>query len=234
MDELVSCILPTGNRNRFFAQALRCFTAQTYPHRELIVIDDGEVPVRRLCQGIPNVRYIRLDRHTLLGTKLNIGIENASGSMIQKLDDDDYYAPAFLETAVARMRRNRRTDSIVGWECFLLLLAGSSQLYFSGHGWLAGGTLSFRRSVWEKAPFRDVPKNEDFHFLEDHGGPRLRVRLPEQYVLVRHGANTWKTFWNRVRVDSYVRSLEPYGKAIGDVVADDASARFYARLRQWR
>ena len=70
MDELVSCVLATGNRNRFFPQALRCFASQTYCHRELIVVDDGEQPVRNLCRGVAGVKYVRLDRRASTGAKL--------------------------------------------------------------------------------------------------------------------------------------------------------------------
>jgi hypothetical protein len=38
---LVSVVLTTRDRPRFLSIALRCYAAQTYPHRELIVVDDG-------------------------------------------------------------------------------------------------------------------------------------------------------------------------------------------------
>jgi glycosyltransferase involved in cell wall biosynthesis len=231
MSELISCILATGNRERFVRQALRCFSAQTYPHRELIVVDDGETPVAPLCRSTPGVRYIRLDRRTPTGTKLNLGIEAASGSILQKVDDDDYYAPGFLATAVGRVQASRSARAIAAWDCFLILLATGARpaLYFSGYRWMAGGTLCFRRAVWQSAPFRDVAKDEDAYFLEDHTGPRLRVRAPEEYVLVRHGKNTWKRFGNGGQVDSGVRELERYPKSIAEVTGEEA-ARFYAGL----
>lgn len=231
MEELVSCVLVTGNRNRFFPQALRSFSAQTYPHRELIVVDDGEIPVEGLCTGVEGVKYVRLDRRTPTGSKLNVGMELAAGTILQKIDDDDYYAPGFLATAAARVARSRLRRSIAGWDSFLILLASGGQrgLYFSGHGWLAGGTLCFRRQVWEAAPFRKIPANVDYYFLEDHPGPRLRVHAPEQYILVRHGQNTWRRFGNGTDVDDFFSSREPYDKDLSEVVAGEA-ARFYAGL----
>jgi O-antigen biosynthesis protein len=231
MSETVSCIMVTGRRNRFIPQALRCFGAQTYQHRELVVVDDGEEPAGRHCEGVSGVKYIRLDRRTPTGRKLNIGIENASGSILQKWDDDDYYAPEFLKTSVARIQESASPRRIAAWDSFLILLAGSTRLYWSGPGWRAGGTICFRRQVWEQAPFRGVAKDEDAFFLEDHAGRPLRIHAPELYVLVRHGANTWDRFRNGAEVDSYVRSLKTTGKHIRDVVADRASARFYERLK---
>jgi glycosyltransferase involved in cell wall biosynthesis len=38
---LASCIMPTYNRRHFVPNALRYFCRQDYPHKELIIVDDG-------------------------------------------------------------------------------------------------------------------------------------------------------------------------------------------------
>jgi hypothetical protein len=58
----------------------------------------------------------------------------------------------------------------------------------------------------------------------------VRIRAPEQYVLVRHGKNTWRRFRNGAGVEGFVRTLERYPKPIADVTGEEA-ARFYASLR---
>jgi hypothetical protein len=177
---------------------------------------------------------VRVDRRTATGTKLNLGIELATGTILQKIDDDDYYAPAFLKTAVGQLQRSRSHATIAAWDCFLILLANSArpQLYFSGHGWLAGGTLCFPRRVWDAAPFRKVTRDEDAHFLEDHPGPRLHICAPEQYVLVRHGQNTWIRFRNGAGVDRFVQTLDAYPKQIAEI-AGESAARFYSRVARF-
>lgn len=228
--ELVSCIVATGNRNAFFPQMLRCYLAQTYSNRELVVVDDGDEPVGPLCAGLGGVKYIRLDRNTPTGTKLNIGIDCSTGSILQKLDDDDYYGAAFLANSAGRLQAGCPENAILAWSCFLVLLAGDPSLRFSGYGWQAGGTLCFRRSVWRSTPFRDVPIDEDKYFLEDHRGPRVRVRKREQYILVRHGGNTWRKFSWGLAADEYFHTMPRHGRAIGELV-DDQAARFYASLQ---
>src|SRR5436305_443193 len=121
MPELVSCVMATKDRPEFFRVALACFLRQTYTDSELIVVDDGEPAVEALCAGIGRVRYLRLAQPTLLGTKLNLGIAAARGQIIQKLDDDDYYHPDFLRTAVARLPTQDRAHCLVAWDCFLIL-----------------------------------------------------------------------------------------------------------------
>jgi glycosyltransferase involved in cell wall biosynthesis len=230
-DDLVSCLMPTRDRPHFVSQALRYFARQTYIRSELLVIDDGEQSVERLCAGLPRVRYLRLDRPTLTGTKMNLAIEQACGSVLQKLDDDDYYHPEFLQRAIAALPRSleeqRRT--VVAWDCFLVLFAGETRLRFSGHGWNAGGTLCFSRELWAGRPFRDVRTGYDSWFLADHQPAIIRVCAPEHYIHVRHGGNTWTRMHDATSADEYLCLLPAHEKSLETVVGPD-NLPFYAGL----
>ncbi len=225
----VSCIMATRDRREFIPEALRCFARQTYQDSELIVVDDGRKSVGDLCQGIPRVRYIQLHRSATTGTKLNIGIQRARGDILQKIDDDDYYHPDFLKLAVARLPLRPSVRTLVAWDCFLVLLAGEMHLRHSGHGWEAGGTFCFHRKLWELKPFRDVAKDEDYWFLNDHRPSIRRVCAAEHYMLVRHGRNTWQLISGEA-VDSYFRSLPPHSKELEAVVPAEDLA-FYRSLQ---
>ena len=223
---LVSCILATRNRPGFFRQALRCYLRQAYRPSELVVVDDGERTVEDLCIGQPGVRYIRLSKYTVLGAKLNLGIEQCGGSILQKMDDDDYYHPAFLERAVAHLAA---VDTVVAWDCFLVLLAGDGCLRHSGHSWAAGATLCFYRELWQHKPFRDVPSRVDRWFLADTGHSIRRVCEPELFVVVRHGGNTWTAVNSEYSVDDYLRKRPPYPKPLRDMI-EPADWGFYEAL----
>jgi glycosyltransferase involved in cell wall biosynthesis len=232
--ELVSCILATRKRPQFMAQALRCFEDQTYRAKELIVVDDGEPSVRDLCMNRPRVRYIGLPKPTLLGTKLNIGIASASGNILQKFDDDDYYHPKFLETAMSHFPVRNGKSAIVAWDCFLALNAGDPCVRFSGHGWFVGATLCFSRQLWERRPFRDLPCSVDSRFVKDHrrSARLVRVCAPGYFVVVRHGRNTWKWFSNGQKVESYFRErMEAVPQPIEKIVSR-RHCDFYKSLAQ--
>jgi glycosyltransferase involved in cell wall biosynthesis len=223
---LVSCILATRNRPEFARQAIRCFLRQTWYPSELIVVDDGEQAVEDLCQGLRSIRYVRLPQVTELGTKLNIGIERAHGDIIQKLDDDDYYHPLFLECAAAHLDE---IDTLVAWDCFLVLMTGERHLRHSGHGWAAGGTLCFHRDLWRRTAFRPVPRGVDRWFLTDTGARVRRVCEPELYLLVRHGANTWMKAPDARPVDDYFRQRPVYPKPLESVI-EPIDRAFYDAL----
>jgi glycosyltransferase involved in cell wall biosynthesis len=227
MEKLVSCVLCTGNRPGFFRQALRCFLRQTWEDSELVVVDDGEMPVEDLCRGLFRVRYIRVAQPTCLGAKLNVGIRHARAEFIQKLDDDDYYHPEFLERGMRTLRQTRIESSIAAWDCFYVLLAGDDRVRHSGHGWAAGGTLLFHRALWQKSPFRELHQAVDAAFLEDHPGTVRRVCAPHMYLVVRHGRNTWKTLRGS-GVDSYFRR-QPAQRQLSDVV-EPLDCWFYSSL----
>jgi len=204
--------MPTGRRRAFASQSLDAFKRRTFRDAELIVVDDGEDPVSDLCAGDPAIRYVRLNHRTPTGLKLNIGIEHARGEIIQKTDDDDWYGPAFIETAVTRLQAPHlaRDAAIVAWDCFLVLLVGDGVVRFSGHGWTTGGTLCFDRKLWLACPFREVWGGVDGHFLRDHPVQIERVCAPETYMVVRHGCNTWTMMDLGETTDHYLGACPVY------------------------
>src|SRR3954469_457084 len=217
MAPLVSCILATRDRPEFCVQALRCYDAQDYRRREIVVVDDGVTPVETLCTGIPNLVYIRSREPVPTGEKLNIGIAASRGDVLQKIDDDDFYGPQFLSTAARHLAANRADDALVAWCCFAVLIVGEPMLYFSGHGWHAGGTLCFRRSLWNRCGFRAVFASEDSWFIRDHRPSITRVCAPDQYLVVRHGRNTWQRIRGYDSAEQYFQR-QTFPKSLGDVV----------------
>jgi glycosyltransferase involved in cell wall biosynthesis len=225
---LVSCILATRNRPLFARQAIRCFLRQTYVNAELLVVDDSDESLADLCSGLLQVRHVRLDRTMTVGEKLNIGAELAQGDIIQKLDDDDFYRPEFLQRSVHELLASKNDRTVVAWDCFLVLLLADGSLRFSGHGWSAGGTFCFHKALWRATPFRDVPRAVDRLFLKD-ARPALRtVCAQDLYILVRHGANTWRML-GRTPVDEYFRGLRLWHQRLEDLI-EPIDRPFYASL----
>ncbi len=233
---LLSCVMATRRRLRFLPLALRCFLRRTYANAELLVVDDGDRPAGALCRDLPGVRYLRLTQPTPTGVKLNLGIEAARGRIIQKLDDDDFYAPHFLATSVAHLPRRDLRTTVVTRCCFLILLRDSPVLRHSGHGWKPGGALCFHRALWERRPFRELEKSEDSVFLRDHDPRVVRICDAErQYIVVRHGRNTWKAIRTEgvtQLVDDYFHRLPAYDQPLSRVVRR-SDFRFYRSLFRW-
>jgi glycosyltransferase involved in cell wall biosynthesis len=194
---LVSIILPTRDRPRLLATTLECYRLQTYPHRELIVLDDGEEhPVGPAAIEALGGRLIRVEAGTTLGAKLNRGAGEARGSFCQKMDDDDWYAPAFLETMVSAVLTNQREvcrPTLAFLKPFLFFDLAHWEIRQSGPSDASGATFFFSREDWQERPFRGVRGDEDLWFFLDQlrlGTTLLPVDAPQTYLAVRHRAAT--------------------------------------------
>jgi len=94
---LVSVVIPCYNHGHYLGAAIESVLAQSYPHREIIVVDDGSTDsTAEVCGKYEGVRYIRSDR---VGPSVarNIGVAVSRGSFVNFLDADDVLYPNALE-----------------------------------------------------------------------------------------------------------------------------------------
>jgi O-antigen biosynthesis protein len=198
---LVSCIMPTRDRPDFALQAVEYFLRQTYPERELVVVDDAaEGLVDRLPRD-PRIRYVRSPREESLGAKRNRACELARGSLVAHWDDDDWYAPARLAAQAEPILEGRAdVSALVGtrfvdlerWQAWSCTPELHRRLFVAD---VNGGTLVYERRVWEHlSRFPDDSLAEDAVFLNRalRRGARL-ASLPsaELFLYVRHAGNSW-------------------------------------------
>jgi glycosyltransferase involved in cell wall biosynthesis len=199
---LASCVMPTYGRRAFIPLALECFRRQTYPNRELIVIDDGLDAVGDLFKDERSVRYLHIGKRVSIGAKRNIGCANACGEIVVLWDDDDWYDPRRVERQVTPILRGEA--DITGLENRLVLQLPEKkwwtvnpQLHRSMFVEnVPGGTVAFRRSIWSGGiHFPEISLAEDAAFVQaarQRGSRLLRLDVDTLFVYVRHGANTWR------------------------------------------
>lgn len=102
---LVSVVIPTYNRTRQTIAAIESVLAQTYPHFEVIVVDDGSTDGSgEIVEQFVNQKTNDRDRILFLSQRnlgasvaRNTGIAKAQGEYIAFLDSDDVWAPEKLE-----------------------------------------------------------------------------------------------------------------------------------------
>ncbi len=113
---LVSVIIPTCNgRARFVDQALASVAAQTFRDFELIIVDDASTDgtlesiqdmMPQIMAASPDTPIIYAQRAINGGPSAarNDGAERASGEFLAFLDQDDLWAPTFLEETSQRLQ----------------------------------------------------------------------------------------------------------------------------------
>lgn len=97
---LVSIIVPTYNRAGYVVEALRSAKAQTYPLKQIIVVDDGssDDTARRVAEVGGVDYYYQQNRGQ--GAARNYGLRLAEGEYIASLDSDDLWDEDFLTRSV--------------------------------------------------------------------------------------------------------------------------------------
>ena len=100
---LVSVVIPCFNHARFLADALDSVRAQTWPHVEAIVVDDGSTDdPAGIANRYPDVRFIQQANRGLSEAR-NVGWRASKGTIIIFLDADDVLAPGAAAAAVAQL-----------------------------------------------------------------------------------------------------------------------------------
>lgn len=100
----ISVVCPTFGREEHGPRVYEIFTAQTYADRELIVLDDSPSPSPFFLRlDDPRVRYHHTSQRTTVGAKRNWLAQEATGKILAHFDDDDYYAPTYLDRMVTAL-----------------------------------------------------------------------------------------------------------------------------------
>ena len=103
---IVSAIIPTYNRAHLVTEAIDSVLAQTYPHIEVIVVDDGSTDdtMARLAPYGSRIRVIRQENAGPAAAR-NKGIAASSGGLVAFLDSDDLWLPAKIERQVRLLQK---------------------------------------------------------------------------------------------------------------------------------
>jgi glycosyltransferase involved in cell wall biosynthesis len=102
LSDKVSIIVPTRNRRAWLRQALISVRDQTWPDKEVIVVDEASTDdtLAMLAAEFPETRIIRHETARGPSAARNAGIAAATGEWILFLDDDDVLHPEHVEALV--------------------------------------------------------------------------------------------------------------------------------------
>jgi glycosyltransferase involved in cell wall biosynthesis len=108
---LVSIVLPTYNGARYIAESIQSCLDQTYPHWELIVVDDASTDhtpclVADFAAQDSRIRLIRHAENKKLPGALNTGFAQATGQYLTWTSDDNSYRPEALDVMVDFLNRH--------------------------------------------------------------------------------------------------------------------------------
>jgi len=115
MSSLVSIIIPCYNQGRFLSEAIRSAVDQDYPHKEIIVVNDGSTDNTRdaASEFHHAVTYVEQENRGVSAAR-NMAIEIASGNYICFLDGDDILLPHSVSKRVQYLDTHPDTGMVCG------------------------------------------------------------------------------------------------------------------------
>lgn len=211
MKPSVSVVITTYNQAAYIADTVLSALNQTYPQREVIVVDDGssDETAARLAPFRDKVALIRQDNQGVAASR-NTGVRSAKGELIAFLDGDDLWEPDKLAVQVAAYQAHPQAGLIAVDAC---MFSGGEVLRKSMLPWgttlpAGEGTLSTGRfyddllsgpfihttsQVMIPARVLDVvgPSDGRFRFASDYD---LYLRIASQYDIsfVRQVLTRWR------------------------------------------
>lgn len=107
-------MLPVYNAEQYLREAVESILHQSYPHFELLLINDGSTDgSETICKSFTDerIRYIKNETNLGLIASLNKGIELAKGDYIARMDADDVSLPKRFEAQVQFFQKH--PDAVV-------------------------------------------------------------------------------------------------------------------------
>jgi glycosyltransferase involved in cell wall biosynthesis len=104
---LVSILTPCYNSERWLSRTLESALSQTWPNKEIIVVDDGSADRSLEIAGSFATRGVKVIKQENSGASVarNRALQEAQGDYIQYLDADDLLAPDKIELQIDRLSR---------------------------------------------------------------------------------------------------------------------------------
>lgn len=111
----ISVIMPVYNCGSFVAESIESILGQTYTDFEFIIIDDHSTDnTLEIVKSFKDDRISVYEKEVNKGMvdSLNYGISIANGSLIARMDGDDYCHPSRFEKQLAVLKTNPHLDIV--------------------------------------------------------------------------------------------------------------------------
>jgi hypothetical protein len=226
--------------------AIRCFQAQTYPRKHLLIFDSGSKMFELTADDLRMAVV-----HAQLFTGSSIGaLRNAANELTRTYghellvhwDSDDWSHPNRLTEQVALLQASGA--DAVGYN---EMLFWRNQLWDGGPGgaWMysnprpnyaLGTSLCYWRKTWERSPFTDGPKpegtSEYHHWFKQGGGVRVQaVSGLGSIRIVEEGPPSYRRTCGIVQDESPRMIARIHGKNFG---AYDIEKQIAGGSREWK
>ncbi len=148
MDPLASIVIPNWNGAHHLPVCLDALRAQTYPHLEVILVDNGSTDgsLVLVAEQYPEVQLLALDRNLGLTGGNNAGFGAAQGEILISLNNDTESDARFVEALVHALLEHPLAGMAAAK---MLLFDRRDTIHSAGDGYRTNG-IPFNRGVWQR------------------------------------------------------------------------------------
>jgi glycosyltransferase involved in cell wall biosynthesis len=197
---IITCTI----REESIENVFQNYQQQTWEDKELIIIlnkdsMDMDKWVKK-AKDYRDVQVYQLHENATLGDCLNFGVMKSNYDFIAKFDDDDYYGPSYISSAMNAFKDNK--VSVVGKSSYYIYFRNRKALIHvkgtenSITDTVAGATLLFRKDVFYHIRFEKVDCAEDYLFIKDakKAGFVIYSTDHHDFAVIRQDSekHTWK------------------------------------------
>jgi GT2 family glycosyltransferase len=145
---LASVVIPNWNGIHHLPVCLDALRAQTYPNRQIILVDNGSTDGSPafVTEQYPEVRLLALDRNLGLTGGNNAGFRAAEGEVLISLNNDTEAAPDLVEALVTALLEHPEAGMAAAK---MRLFDRRDVLHSAGDGYGVDG-IPFNRGVWQR------------------------------------------------------------------------------------
>ena len=164
---LVSAIMLTGRVTLLDAlMGIKCFQAQTYPYKDLIIVNNAKNQFAASELNIKadrDVFVIDTPQELSAGMARNFGIRAANGQILAQFDVDSYHHPKRLESQIATLAENEAHICVLSETLLYSYVSGRAFLNSNDKKAILG-TMVFLRPT--NIDYPDFTKHEEFEILD--------------------------------------------------------------------
>ncbi len=145
---LLSIIIPHYNDAHHLTTCFNALRAQTYPHLEIILADNGSTDesVALTRRDFPEVKIIEFGRNLGFAGAINRAVGQAQGQIIVPLNNDTEVAPGWARALVEALQAHPEAGMVA---CKMLLFDRRDTFHSVGDGFGVDG-IPVNRGVWQK------------------------------------------------------------------------------------
>jgi glycosyltransferase involved in cell wall biosynthesis len=221
----ITCVCVSAARPSFIRRAIRHFKVQTYPHKDLVIVYEGDYEFL-IHDTLPDVKLIKLPAGSelSLGERRNISIQHCKGDYFCHWDDDDWYHSRRLEFQMGALVQSGRSACVL--KRLLLYDALTHRAFLSSERYWEGTLLCRTDLINDATRYPHVNRSEDNSLVVSLVRKEYvhALSTPYLYAYLFHGTNTWEqAHFNQLFQAGYPLD-ETAKKVMKEIFFDDVGA----------